>query len=213
MFSLRWCLPLLLVLSLLPLQAQAAKKKTAQKKSVAVAQAVVAVPKPDNFADEFHEALRQRDRNAVIAMLAADALLFETGYVETSRDTYIKNHFSDDAAFASVTDYRPLRRRVISDSQNALLLTEASIQGIFGDQRVDLVQTETMVLRRTKTNWEIVHLHWSAHSQQANDSEPDVQAVPPAATPELLPATELKSSAEPTITVQPEAKQEDLKSP
>ena len=213
MFSLRWCVPLLLALSLLPLQAQAAKKKTTQKKSVTATQTVAATPKPDNFADEFHEALRQRDRDAVIAMLAADALLFETGYVEISRDAYIKNHFADDADFANVTDYRPLRRRVISDGQNALLLTEASIQGIFGDQRVDLVQAETMVLRRTKTNWEIVHLHWSAHSRQANDSELDAQAVPAVVAPELSPSTELKSSAELTAPVQPEAKPEDLKSP
>ena len=214
MFSLRWFLPLLLVVSLLPLQAQAAKKKTHHKKSATATQAVVAAPTPSDFADSFHEALRTRNRDQILAMLAPNAVVFETGYVEATRDEFVKKNLSDDADFAGVTDYRPLSRGVIGDGKTVSVLTMARIQGIFGDQRVDLEQTETMILIRTSSSWEIVHLHWSAHPRQANDAGLDALPVPPpVATPDPAPTPELKSSAEPTAPVQPEAKPEDVKSP
>ena len=193
---------LLLAMSLLPAEAEAAKKKTHAKKSVTTAEVVPAVQSPQDFADAFHEAMRSRNREQILAMLAPDLVVFETGYLEATREEYVKNNLSDDADFAGVTDYRVMSRGVIGSGKNVAVLTKASIQGIFGDQRVDLEQSETMILRRTKTAWEIVHLHWSAHPRQANDSELPAQPAPPA--PQAEPAP--KASAEPTAPASPEAK-------
>ncbi len=197
---------LLLAMSLLPAEAEAAKKKTHGRKSAPTAEAVATVQAPPDFADAFHEAMRSRNREQILAMLAPDLVVFETGYLEATREEYVKNNLSDDADFAGVTDYRVLSRGVIGSGKNVAVLTKASIQGIFGDQRVDLEQSETMILRRTKTGWEIVHLHWSAHPRQANDSEPPVQPAPPAPQTEPAPAGDAKSSAEPTVPASPEAK-------
>jgi len=193
MRALPWGLALLLSVSLLPLQAEAAKKKTSHKQAEAPATVAAPVPAPPaqapaDFADAFHEAMRSLNRAQILSMLAPDLVVFETGYLKATRDEYVKTNLSDDADFASVTDYRPLSRGVIGSGEQVVVLTKASIQGIFGDQRVDLEQSETMILRRTPTNWEIVHLHWSAHPRQVNDSEPQVTPVAPAPHTEPAPA-------------------------
>ena len=157
--------------------------------------------------------MRARDHAKIQSMLAPDLVVFETGYLEASREEYIKNNLNDDTAFASAINYRPMSRGVIGSGDHMTVLTKASLQGFFGGQRVDLMQSETMILRRTPTNWEIVHLHWSAHPRQADEPEPHVQATPPARSfnpesPALLkPATEL------TVPVVPEAKPEEAKTP
>ncbi|PTU32799.1 nuclear transport factor 2 family protein [Stenotrophobium rhamnosiphilum] len=217
MSALRCLLPMLLAASLIPAQVQAANNKTPPKKVVskvapkvvakvvAPPPVVVAIPTPADVVEAFHEALRTRNRDAVVSLMSPDAWLFETGFVEASRDDYVKNHLSDDAEFARVTDYKPTRRSVITDGQTAWVLTQAVISGLFGDQDVDLEQTETMILRRTPTSWEIMHLHWSAHPRQTA-AEQDALAVPPEARVE-------PSSAAPTAPAQSEAKPEDIKKP
>ncbi len=200
------CVALLLAASLLPLQAEAAKKKSPHGQS-AQTEASATVQSPADFADAFHEAMRTRNREKILSMLAPDLVLFETGYMQATREEYIKNGLSDDADFASVMDYRPLSRGVIGSGQHMTVLTKASIKGIFGDQRVDLVQSETMILRRTQTSWEIVHLHWSAHPRQPDDSGPNAQPEPPA------PASAVKSSTELTAPAVPAAKQDEAKTP
>ena len=218
MNALRCLLPMLLAASLIPAQVQAANNKTPPKKvvskvvpkpatkAVVPAPVVVAIPTPADIVDQFHEALRTRNRNGVVALMSPDAWLFETGFVEASRDDYVKNHLSDDAEFARVTDYKPTRRSVITDGQTAWVLTQANISGLFGDQDVDLEQTETMILRRTATSWEIMHLHWSAHPRQADAAAQDMLTVPAEVRVE-------PSSAAPTVPVQSEAKPEDIKKP
>ncbi|MES2489746.1 MAG: nuclear transport factor 2 family protein [Pseudomonadota bacterium] len=225
MSVLRYLLPVLLVASLIPAQAQAANNKTPPKKvvpktapkavakAVAPAPVVVAIPTPADVVDAFHEALRTRNRDVVVALMSQDAWLFENGFVEVSRDDYVKNHLSDDVEFARVTDYKPTRRRVTTDGQTALVLTQAIISGLFGDQDVDLEQTETMILRRTQTSWEIMHLHWSAHPRQTDAAEQDALPVPPEIKAEQAPAGDAKSSAVPTVPVRSEVTPEDIKKP
>jgi hypothetical protein len=187
----KWWLPLMLAL-LLPLQAQAAKKPHPKKPPAApaTAAAVVAAPAPADIADAFHESLRQGKREQALALLAPDATMFETGYVELDRDAYAKGHLSDDADFASVTDYKLIRRSVFQEAQTAWVLTLSSIQGIFGDQHVDLEQTETMLLRQGPAGWQIVHVHWSAHPRVTGDAGPAAESTPaPSTEPPPAPAT------------------------
>ena len=175
---------LLLAAALLSPQVQAAKSARAHGAQVTAAPALVP---PADIADAFHEALRTRDRAKIAALMAPDAILFETGYAELTRDDYLKNHLGDDVDFSSVTDYQVIRRSVFMDGQSAWVLTQARIRGMYADQGVDLDQTETMILRRKPDGWEIVHLHWSAHPRQAMDppspAPAESGASPTAATP------------------------------
>jgi len=206
MRALPWCVALLLSVSLLPLQAEAAKKKDGKKSAET---AVASSPQtPAGFADAFHEAMRTRNRALVLSMLAPDLVVFETGYLEATRDEYARDSLNDDIKFASAMEYRVLSRGVIGSGENMSVLTKASVHGMFGDRRVDLVQSETMILRRTKMAWEIVHLHWSAHPRQSNDPEPQAQAAP-----EIQPPALLRQSTELTVPAVSEAKPEESKTP
>lgn len=202
-------LTLLLAASLLPSQAQAAKKKRHDAPAVKEAAPVAPpVQAPVDFADAFHDAMRSRDRTKILPMLAPDLVVFETGYLEATRDDYVKSNLDDDTAFASATDYRPMSRGVIGSGESVTVLTKASIQGFIGGQSVDLVQSETMILRRTATAWEIVHLHWSAHTRQADEPEPHVAARPPVPSIEAGPPALLTPATALTVPVVPEVEPE-----
>jgi hypothetical protein len=198
----KWWLPLMIAL-LLPLQAQAAKKPHTKKPPAAPVAASVVTPAPADIVDAFHEALRQGKREQALALLASDATMFETGYVELDREAYAKGHLSDDADFASVTDYKLIRRSVFQEAQTAWVLTQGSIQGIFGDQHVDLEQTETMLLRQVPAGWQIVHVHWSAHPHVAGDARPAAEPTPAPApeppAPVTVPAAPSSTSMEPPV--------------
>lgn len=200
----------LLFLASLPLQVEAAKK-TPLKNQTTTKEAASKIQAPADFADAFHEAMRSRNREKVLSMLAPDLVVFETGYLQSTRDEYVKNNLSDDIKFASALEYRPLSRGVIGSGESMTVLTKASIRGVFGDQRVDLVQSETMTLRRTKTSWEIVHLHWSAHPRSSND--PEGQGAPSAMQFDAEPLNTLRQSTELTAPSVPEAKPAESKTP
>ena len=58
-----------------------------------------------------------------------------------------------------------LQRRIIradADDLTAVMVI-AQISGQYENQPVNLVQSETMLLRHTEEGWRIVHIHWSGH--------------------------------------------------
>lgn len=180
-------LPVLLLGALLPLQAEAKKPHSKKHTAVATPAAVAADTDPARIVDDFHELLRQGRRAQVLSLLTPDAVIFETGYAGQSREDYAQNHVSDDAEFAGVTDYRVLHRQVQQKDNTAWVLTQASVQGIFGDQTVDLEQTETAILRRSAAGWQIAHIHWSAHTRPAPEPAPaDAATTPPEPAPTLV---------------------------
>ncbi|TXH02812.1 MAG: DUF4440 domain-containing protein [Nevskiaceae bacterium] len=193
---------ILVAAAALPLQTQAAKKTTSRKATppapvVAPAQAEIG---PAGIVDDFHELLRQGKRAEVLALLTEDAVVFETGYAGQSRDDYAQNHVSDDADFAGVTDYQVQHRQVLQEGETAWVLTQATVQGIFGDQNVDLQQTETMILRHRAEGWRIAHIHWSAHSRPIPE-EPQPGAAAPAAPSTPAPQDGASLQLAPTTAV------------
>ena len=193
------CLLVLVLSVLLPLQAQAKKAHANKPVPVAVPIAAAATvdvtePGPAGIVDDFHELLRQGKRAEVLVLLSEDAIIFETGYAGQTRDDYGKKHVSDDADFAGVTDYHVLRRQVLQDGNTAWVLTQGAVQGIFGDQNVDLEQTETMILRHLAAGWRISHIHWSAHTR------PQPEALPPAAAPAATPEPVTPSAVAPSVS-------------
>ena len=114
--------------------------------------------------DAFHAALRAGDRDAALALLDEDALIFEAGGVERSRAEYASHHLEADAAFAAATDATVSRRSGDAAGDVAWITSEGRTTGQFNGRPVDRITTETMLLRRYADGWRIQHIHWSSRA-------------------------------------------------
>ncbi len=112
--------------------------------------------------DAFHAALRHGDPNAALALLADDALIFESGGVERSKAEYQAEHLPADAEFTRAVPSKLVRRAGRADGNSAWIASEGRVTGTFKGKPLDRITTETMVLRRDRGGWKIVHIHWSS---------------------------------------------------
>lgn len=112
--------------------------------------------------DAFHQALACGDRAAAAALMAKDALIYESGGVERSKAEYAAHHLSADAAFAQAVRRTLTRRQVRAEGGSAWVASEASVVGTFKGRAINSRSVETMVLRRAGPAWRIVHIHWSS---------------------------------------------------
>ena len=116
--------------------------------------------------DAFHAALRRGDTKAAAALLADDALIFESGGVERSKAEYAAHHLPADAEFSKAVASKMTRRAGHSAGALAWIASEGRATGSFRGRAIDSVSTETMVLRRTAGRWKIVHIHWSSAAKR-----------------------------------------------
>ena len=138
---------------------------------------------PTQVVDAFHAALAGGDRKGVVEHLASDLVIYEQGFVERGRDAYAEGSMPNDMTFASLVQREVLTRDAWEDGNVAWVLTLSSVTGDFGDQKLALVNTETLLLRRTDQGWKIVHIHRSAHPRDAEEELPE-QRRPPAPAPQ-----------------------------
>ena len=122
---------------------------------------------PSNTLDNFHLAIIISDRAAAASILAADVQIFESGFVERSRDEYLTHHFEADAKFAKALTRKVIRHSEQTAGNMALVLEETETNGSYEGQPVKLIGTETAVLRLEGENWRIVHIHWSSRKPKA----------------------------------------------
>ena len=117
---------------------------------------------PTASVEALHQAIAAADRAAVIAALAPDVLIFESGYVERSRDEYLSHHFAADAKFAAAVKRKVIRQGEQVAGDMALVTAETESSGTYEGKPVNVIGIETAVLRRVDGAWRIVHLHWSS---------------------------------------------------
>jgi ketosteroid isomerase-like protein len=117
---------------------------------------------PGNAWDRFHAAIVKADRAAAASLLAADVQIFESGFVERSRDEYLSHHFEEDTKFAIGVSRRVLKRGEQMAENMALIMEETETSGTYEGKPIKLIGTETAVLRQNGENWQIVHIHWSS---------------------------------------------------
>lgn len=127
---------------------------------------------PTEVVDAFYEAMGRGDRTAVLAQLSADVVIYEQGFAELSRDGYAKGSLANDLTFASVVKREVLKREAWEEGNLAWVLTQALVTGDFGENRLELQNAETLVLRRTDLGWKIVHIHRSTHPRSSEESVP-----------------------------------------
>jgi ketosteroid isomerase-like protein len=116
--------------------------------------------------DAFHAALRRGDTRAAAALLADDALIFESGGAERTKAEYEAHHLPADAEFSRSIESVTTRRSGRSDGSLAWIATEARTTGTYKGKALDLATTETMILRRAGGVWKIVHIHWSSAAKR-----------------------------------------------
>jgi ketosteroid isomerase-like protein len=121
-----------------------------------------ALRQPAAAVDGFHAALTRGDTSAASALLANDALVYESGRAERSKAEYAAHHLKADAKFAKSTRRTVTRRsgRVAGDL--AWVATETRTAGTYKEKPIKSTGTETMLLRRERGGWRIVHVHWSS---------------------------------------------------
>lgn len=117
---------------------------------------------PAAAVDAFHSALGQGDTAAALRLLANDALIYESGRAERSKAEYAAHHLAADAAFAKSTRRSVSRRAGRVAGGLAWIATETRTAGNYKAKSINSTGTETMLLRRERAGWRIVHIHWSS---------------------------------------------------
>lgn len=114
--------------------------------------------------DRFHQALATGDSATAMNLLAPDAVILESGGMET-RAEYRSHHLPADIAFARAVprDRGPIRVTVRDDVAWA---TSTSVtRGEYRDREVNSSGVELMVLTRAPEGWEIAAIHWSSRAR------------------------------------------------
>lgn len=113
----------------------------------------------------YHAALAAGDSAAALALLAPDAVILESGGVE-SRAEYRSHHLSADIEFARAvrSEQGPVRVRVKGDV--AWASSTSTSQGQFRGRAINSAGAELMVLVRTPQGWRIAAIHWSSRTRR-----------------------------------------------
>ena len=114
----------------------------------------------------FHAALKSGNAVGVMRLLAADALLLETGAIET-RAEYEKNHLPADLEFEKAIPAARGPSRVTVTGDAAWAITTTEYKGTFQGKPLDMIGVELMVLSRdSAASWRIRTIHWSGRSRR-----------------------------------------------
>jgi len=112
-------------------------------------------------AARFHDLLEHGDSAGAARLLAPDAIVLESGELET-RAEYIAHHLGADIEFARAV---PSKRTIVETRRdgNVVWVVATSIsKGRFGDRQIDSRGAELMVLSKSGAGWLIRTIHWSS---------------------------------------------------
>ncbi len=111
----------------------------------------------------YHHALASGDSAAALSLLADDALILESGGVET-RAEYRAHHLQSDIAFASAIASERGPVRVVVRGDVAWTISTSTTRGRYRDRDINSAGAESMVLTRTPEGWRISAIHWSSRN-------------------------------------------------
>jgi len=113
----------------------------------------------------FHAALASGDSATALGLLADDALVLESGGLET-RAAYRAHHLPADIAFARGVrmEREPVRLTVRGDA--AWVVARSRTSGTFRGREVDARGVELVVLTRDPEGWRIRAVHWSSRQDR-----------------------------------------------
>ena len=115
---------------------------------------------------KYHEALATGDSAGALALLVDDAVILESGGVET-RAEYRSHHLPADINFAKAIKSQrgPVHVRLHGDM--AWASSTSTAQGEMNGRTINSSGAELMVLVRTAQGWRISAIHWSSRQRRA----------------------------------------------
>lgn len=122
---------------------------------------------PVAAAKALHEALSSGDASAVETLLDPNVLILEGGNAERSRKEYAAHHLPADLKFMQSVTYKLERQSGDTVGDLAWVASEARLTGKREGKPVELVSTETLVLKKAAAGWKVVHIHWSSCNAKA----------------------------------------------
>jgi len=121
---------------------------------------------PADVAAAFHAALAAGDAAAAEALLAPDAIVLESGHVET-RSEYVAGHLAADIEFARAVRSQRSDVRVVRAGDVAWVSASSRAEGAFRGRDVRSQGAELIVLARGAQGWRIRAIHWSSQERRS----------------------------------------------
>jgi ketosteroid isomerase-like protein len=114
--------------------------------------------------ERYHHALASADSAAALALLAPDAVILESGAVESLQE-YRSHHLPADIAFARAV--KTIRSPVLVAVQGDVAWTHATstTSGTYRGKPLNSTGAESVVLTRSGAGWIIRSIHWSSHDR------------------------------------------------
>jgi len=129
---------------------------TQQRDSAAVAAAV----------ERYHAWLAAGDSAGALALLTADAVIVESGGVET-REEYRSHHLPGDIAFARAVKRERGAVRIVVRGDVAWATSTSTTVGEYRGRQINSAGAELMVLTRAAHGWRIAAIHWSSRARRS----------------------------------------------
>ena len=120
---------------------------------------------------KYHDALATGDSTTALALLAEDAVILESGGVET-RAEYRAHHLPGDISFAKAIKSQRGLVHVRVHGDVAWANSTSTTQGEMNGRAINSTGAELMVLVRTAQGWKISAIHWSSRQRRAGLTSP-----------------------------------------
>ena len=117
---------------------------------------------PKETLTAFHDALTSGDKAKALSLLSPEVAIYESGYVERSRDEYAHHHLGGDMEFAKNSTRKVLKQTERINGNTAVVWEESETTGTSRGKPVHAFGTGTAVLEKRGDTWAIVHVHWSS---------------------------------------------------
>lgn len=111
----------------------------------------------------YHDALARGDAAGAMRLLAPDALILESGGLETRAD-YEGHHLPGDIAFAKAVPSQRTGSTVVVAGDVAWVAGTSKTTGTYWERAINSAGAELMVLSRTADGWRIRAIHWSSRN-------------------------------------------------
>ena len=104
--------------------------------------------------EAYHDALASGDGEAALALLAEDAVILESGGLETKAQ-YTDHHLPGDMAFAQAVPRTRSEIHVTGHGDVAWAWSTSETRGTYRDREIDSVGAELMVLVKGDQGWRL----------------------------------------------------------
>lgn len=115
--------------------------------------------------NQLHALLERGDSAGVLALLAPDVVVLESGGFE-DRAEFRSHHLPADIAFARAVKSDRTLRSVQVAGDAAWVASTSVAQGEFRGRAINSAGAELIVLRRAADGWKIAAIHWSSRARR-----------------------------------------------